>query len=76
MFATVSKIELRLALASIGILFASLAWLTAAMTGVDAEHCLPGFQNAEFHCAACYAALAFLAAAVAPWPSRRAAPAR
>ena len=69
MFSNVSKIELRLALASIGALFASVAWLTAALTGVDAGHCLPGFQTADFHCPACYAAIALLAAAVAPWPT-------
>jgi hypothetical protein len=73
MFANVSKIELRLALASIGVLFASVAWLTAALTSVDLGHCLPGFQTADFHCPACYAAIAFLAAAVAPWSTRRAA---
>lgn len=71
MFAKVSKVELRLALASIGVLFLSIAWLTAATTGIDLGHCLPGFQTADFHCPACYAAIAFLAAAIAPWPSRK-----
>lgn len=76
MFANVSRIELRLALASIGILFAAIAWLTAALTNIDLGHCLPGFQTADFHCPACYAALAFLAAAVTPWPQRPVVPAR
>lgn len=76
MFANVSRIEFRLALASVGLLFASIAWLTAAMTGADFGHCLPGFQTADLHCPACYAAIAILAGAVAPWPTHRAAPAR
>ena len=71
MFTNVSKVELRLALASIGVLFLSIAWLTAAMTGVDLGHCLPGFQTTDPHCPACYAAIVFLAAAVSPWPSRK-----
>jgi|GWRWMinimDraft_6_1066014.scaffolds.fasta_scaffold92043_1 hypothetical protein len=69
MFTKVSRVELRLVLASVGVLFLSIAWLTAALTGVDLGHCLPGFQTADLHCPACYAAIAFLAAAVSPWPS-------
>ena len=76
MFANVPKADVRVALASIGVLFASVAWLTAAMTNADLGHCLPGFQTADFHCPACYAAIAFLAASIAPWSMRKAAPAR
>lgn len=76
MFANTSRIELRLALASIGVLFAAIAWLTAALTSVEIGHCLPTFQTAEVHCPACYAAVAFLAASIAPWSIRKAAPAR
>lgn len=72
MFTKVSTFEPRLILASIGVLLFSTAWLTAAMTGVDLGHCLPGVQPAVVHCPACYAAAAFLMAAAAPWPKRSA----
>lgn len=76
MFADVSKIEMRVALASIGLLFASIAWLTAVMTGAELGHCLPDLRAGAVHCPACYAAVAFLIAAVAPWPGRRVLKAR
>ena len=37
MFANVSRIELRFALASVGILSAAIAWLTAVEGGKDRE---------------------------------------
>ena len=60
------QIELRLMLASMGVLAAAIAVLTAALAPPAWDHCLP--TVAAVHCPACYVAAMLFAAALLPWP--------